>query len=172
MPIAGLGVLAVTGLYYFLRPKREDPNALERERRTYLNRVGRIVEGQVVDVVDGSASQLHDSAPAAASAAPASESGATAPKPPAQSRTVKHEAMVANRHGNGAAPTSTQGSAKLLFYTYSISGVTYETAQDITGLEEQLHLDRVAAGQTASVKYDPSNPSNSILLADDWSGLH
>jgi len=69
----------------------------------------------------------------------------------------------------GAAANGTQ---KLLYYTYSISGVTYETAQDVTGLEERLHLTRVAAGQTASVKYDPSNPSNSILLADDWSGLH
>jgi hypothetical protein len=64
------------------------------------------------------------------------------------------------------------GAQKLLYYTYSISGVTYETAQDITGLEERLHLTRAAAGQTASVKYDPSNPSNSILPADDWSGLH
>lgn len=82
---------------------------------------------------------------------------------------MKHEAMVANRRGDGVSPN---GLPKLLFYSYSISGVTYETAQDITGLEEQLHLDRVAAGQTASVKYDPSNPSNSILLADDWSGLH
>ena len=57
-------------------------------------------------------------------------------------------------------------------YSYSISGVTYETAQDVTGLEERLCLERLAAGQPASVKYDPSNPSNSILVADDWSGLH
>jgi hypothetical protein len=64
------------------------------------------------------------------------------------------------------------GTQKLLYYTYSISGVTYETAQDITGLEEAAHLSRIAAGQTASVKFDPSNPSNSILVADDWSGLH
>ena len=68
------------------------------------------------------------------------------------------------------ASPSSNGTQKLLYYTYSISGVTYETAQDITGLEEPAHLGRVAAGQTASVKYDPSNPSNSILLADDWSG--
>jgi len=33
-------------------------------------------------------------------------------------------------------------------------------------------VERLAAGQPASVKYDPSNPSNSILVADDWSGLH
>jgi hypothetical protein len=172
MPLAGLGVLAVTALYYFLRSKPQDPNALERERRTYLNRIGRIVEGQVVDVVDGNASQLRDSPPLAISTPVETEYVAPSPDPPLPSRTVKHEALVANRHGNGSASTSDVGSAKLLFYTYSISGVTYETAQDITGLEEQLHLDRVAAGQTASVKYDPSNPSNSILLADDWSGLH
>lgn len=138
-PLAGLGILAVTGLYYLLRPKRENPGELERQRRAYLNRVGRIVEGQVLDVVDDAATSQLGSADSAR--APLSAS-------------------------------STDGIPRLLHYTYSISGVTYETAQDITGLEERLHLTRVAAGQTASVKYDPSNPSNSILLADDWSGLH
>jgi hypothetical protein len=69
-------------------------------------------------------------------------------------------------------PVQNGGVPKLLYYSYSISGVTYETAQDITGLEERVHLSRIASGQTASVKYDPANPSNSILLADDWSGLH
>ena len=60
----------------------------------------------------------------------------------------------------------------MICYSYSISGVSYETAQDVTGLEERAALGRVAAGQPASVKYDPSNPSNSILVSDDWSGLH
>ena len=50
-------------------------------------------------------------------------------------------------------------------------GVSYETAQDVTGLEGQRALNRLVAGQPASVKYDPANPSNSILVADDWSGL-
>jgi hypothetical protein len=72
--------------------------------------------------------------------------------------------------GNGtvAVPAARQ----MVCYTYSISGVTYETAQDVTGLEERVHLHRIVAGQPASVKYDPSNPSNSILVADDWSGMH
>jgi len=72
----------------------------------------------------------------------------------------------------GAAGRPQTDGRKLVSYSYSISGVTYETAQDITGLEERVCLDRVAAGQPASVKYDPANPSNSILVADDWSGLH
>ena len=56
-------------------------------------------------------------------------------------------------------------------YSYSISGVTYHTAQDITGLEGQIRLERLVAGQPASVKYDAANPTDSILVADDWSGL-
>jgi hypothetical protein len=121
------------------RRKPADAAEIERQRRAYLNRVGRIVEGQVLEVVDHPRDP-QDSKPKAA--------------PQSKPR-----------------PASSNGTQKLLYYTYSISGVTYETAQDITGLEEQAHLSRVAAGQHASVKYDPSNPSNSILLADDWSGL-
>jgi hypothetical protein len=72
--------------------------------------------------------------------------------------------------GNGA--TAAPANRQMICYSYSISGVTYETAQDVTGLEERVHLHRIVAGQPASVKYDPSNPSNSILVADDWSGMH
>ncbi len=72
--------------------------------------------------------------------------------------------------------TKNDGAANLtrqmICYSYSISGVTYETAQDVTGLEARLEAHRLVPGQPASVKYDPSNPSNSILVADDWSGLH
>jgi hypothetical protein len=144
LPLAGLVVLAAVGMILWLKKKPEDENEIERQRRSYLNRVGRIVEGQVLEIVD-------------------------------------HKPAVPATNGNGktsglfAKPHTTAPSGipqRLLYYTYSISGVTYETAQDITGLEERLHLTRVATGQIASVKYDPSNPSNSILLADDWSGLH
>lgn len=155
-PLAGLAILAVTGLYYLLRPKREDASELERERRAYLNRIGRIVEGHVLDIVDDNAG---NSCPGLADSAP----------PPLSL------GAQGGAHGNlfgRQVAAVTAVAPKLLYYTYSISGVTYETAQDISGLEEHLHLTRVAAGQTASVKYDPSNPSNSILLADDWSGLN
>jgi hypothetical protein len=134
--VVGLGVLTAAALYFVFHKKPEDSAEMERQRRAYLNRIGRIVEGQVVEVSNESiAGAPSDRQPTAAALSPA-------PSP------------------------------KMLYYSYSISGVTYETAQDVTGLEEQAHLGRVVAGQHASVKYDPSNPSNSILLADDWSGLH
>lgn len=114
---------------------------MERDRRAYLNRVGRIVDGQVLEIVEGS-SEPHGP----------SSAGLFGKR-----REEKAKTKVANH--------------KMLLYTYAISGVTYEAAQDITGLEEQACLERVVAGQPVGVKYDPANPSNSILIADDWSGL-
>lgn len=140
IPAAGIGILVIVGIIFWLRRKPEDESEIERQRRAYLNRVGRIVEGQVLEVVN-----FQGNSPQA-----------------------KNSGRFSKRTATGLA----NGKQKLLYYTYSISGVTYETAQDITGLEEQAHLGGVIAGQPASVKYDPSNPSNSILLADDWSGLH
>jgi LPXTG-motif cell wall-anchored protein len=142
LPLLGVAVLALIGIIFWLRRKPEDADEIERKRCAFLNRVGRIVEGQVLEIVEHSR----------------------------DSREARPSGILEKRRSTTVA--SANGTRKLLYYTYSISGVTYETAQDVTGLEERLHLTRVATGQTASVKYDPSNPSNSILLADDWSGLH
>ena len=150
-----------------MRPRREDPAAIERERRAYLNRVGRIVEGHVVEVADGSTVETSG----VLAEKVAATVGAAAPyrKRFLSSRATRSTKLW-SRIATATALLRRLAQAALLHLFHS--GVTYETAQDITGLEAQLHLDRVAAGQTASVKYDPSNPSNSILLADDWSGLH
>jgi len=64
-----------------------------------------------------------------------------------------------------------QAGRRLVCYSYSISGVIYETAQDLTDLEKRAPVEHLVVGQLASIKYDPSNPSNSILVADDWSGI-
>jgi hypothetical protein len=112
-----------------------DPDETERKRRSYVNQVGRIVEGHVVQLIEESAA-------------------------------------AADSEGSGTPGGVQRNGRKLVCYSYSISGVSYETAQDLTGLENRVPLERLVAGQPASVKYDPAQPSNSILLADDWSGLH
>jgi hypothetical protein len=142
LPFAGIGVAVLLALYFLLRKREIDPYEIERERRLYLNRIGRIVEGQVLEIEDKKFE----------------------PKPEPPRGIFGKKKAVTN--GNGGNATM------LLHYTYSISGVTYETAQDITGMEQRAALNRAVVGKAASVKYDPSNPSNSILVADDWSGLH
>ena len=146
VPFVGLIALAAVGIYFWLRHKPADPYEIERQRRAYLSRVGRIVEGQVLEIIS-----------------PQDPSGVN------KSRKRNNGAAFFKRNSDSALMTA---PPKLLHYTYAISGVTYETAQDITGIEERLPLTQIAAGQIASVKYDPSNPSNSILVADDWTGLH
>ena len=66
---------------------------------------------------------------------------------------------------------ATPAGRKLVWYSYAISGVTYQTAQDVTGLDSQVNFERLVAGQPASIKYDPASPTDSIIAADDWSGL-
>ncbi len=131
--VAALGLIA----YAFARPA-SDPDADERKRRLHLNHIGRIAEGQVVELAE-------------------------------------HTAPIAEQRrgllGPKARPLADNKPRHLVSYSYSISGVTYQTAQDITGLESQVRFERLVAGHPASVKYDPSNPSDSILVADDWSGL-
>ena len=141
--VVALVIVAAAVILHRHYRKPQDPDDEERRRRFHLNQVGRIVEGLVVELVETSAS----------------------PTPESASGTVSRD--------NAAAPVGGANSMRrLVRYSYSIAGITYETAQDVTGLEERLCLERIAAGQPASVKYDPSNPCNSILVADDWSGIH
>ena len=58
----------------------------------------------------------------------------------------------------------------LVFYTYSVRGVEYTASQDVSGLKDQFPQD-LSALLAVGVKYLPQNPANSIVLAEDWSGL-
>ena len=127
LAVAAALVAAAGSAFYWWRHRRPNPEEVERRRRAYVNQVGRIVEGRILEITE-------------------------VPGHPPQT-------------------SKANGRRKLVLYSYSISGVTYETAQDITGLEARLHLDRLITGQPVSIKYDPSNPGNSILISDDWSGV-
>jgi len=132
-------LLAAAALWWWRRRPR-DPEDLERRRREYLSRVGRIVEGEILEIRESAATAV----------APSGRNGQS------------HD--LAAHNGNG--------KRSLVCYTYAISGVTYETAQDVTGFEERACLNQLISGQLASVKYDPQSPGNSMLIAEDWSGLH
>ena len=99
----GGGSLAALALiaYAFARPAA-DPEAEERKRRLHLNLIGRIAEGQVVEL-------------------------AQHPAPPVEKRS--------GLFGARSQPLADDRPRSLVSYSYSISGVTYNTAQDIKGLE-------------------------------------
>jgi hypothetical protein len=59
----------------------------------------------------------------------------------------------------------------MLLYSYSIGGVNYECSQDVTLLSPRIDVSKVRAGFPCSVRYQPGNPQNSIIVAEGWSGL-
>ncbi len=63
------------------------------------------------------------------------------------------------------------GGAQLLIYTYDVAGVSYHASQDITQLRPLIDLQACRIGLPASIKYDPQNPGNSIVISERWSGL-
>jgi hypothetical protein len=60
----------------------------------------------------------------------------------------------------------------MLLFSYCNGGVNYECSQDITDLIPiVIETAQVRAGFPCSVRYQPGNPQNSIVVAERWSGL-
>lgn len=59
----------------------------------------------------------------------------------------------------------------LLEYSYRIAGVEYECSQDITAMGDTINPADVRAGFPCSVRYLQHSPQNSIVIAEQWSGL-
>ena len=94
---------------------------MERERRAWLDRVGRITDGTVIDVQE--------------------------------------------MQGANSRPST------LLIYQYDVAGVSYEASQDVTYLRQFINLHSCRLGLPTSVRFDPQNPGNSIVVSERWMGL-
>ncbi len=64
---------------------------------------------------------------------------------------------------------SLEPTPEVLVYSYRVAGLTYNCAQDVSMLPEQVRGYRL--DQPISVRYDPRHPGNSILVSETWSGL-
>jgi hypothetical protein len=117
--VGGIG-LAVAA-YSFARRKPKSPEELERSRRDWLNQVGRITDGTVIDVQE----------------------------------------ITPNGHH----------AATMLIFQYDVAGVSYEASQDVTYLRQWINLHSCRLGLHTSVKYDPHNPGNSMVISESWVGL-
>ena len=118
-------VLAVGGVsltaYLLMRRKPKTPEDLERERREWLDRIGRITDGTVIDVQE--------------------------------------------------IPRDDNRSSTLLIFQYDVAGVSYEASQDVTYLRHFINLHSCRLGLPTSVRYDPQNPGNSLVVSERWMGL-
>jgi len=115
----GAGIAFV--MYFLLRRKPKSPEELERKRREFIDQVGRITDGTVIDVQE--------------------------------------------------LPFNEHRSATMLIYQYDVAGVSYEASQDVTYLRQRINLHSCRLGLPTSVKYDPQNPGNSLVVSEVWMGL-
>jgi len=68
-------------------------------------------------------------------------------------------------------PTADGGQLTMLHYEYRMGGVDYECTQDVTRLQDVVDVATVRAGFPCSVRYQPGNAQNSIVISEKWSGL-
>ena len=81
----------------------------------------------------------------------------------------RRAALVA--HGKMGDATLLEIRGDFLLYSYAVRGVEYTASQDLSALQSQLPPDLTSVVGTVLVRYDARNPANSIVLAEEWSGL-
>jgi hypothetical protein len=59
----------------------------------------------------------------------------------------------------------------VLVFTYLVRGVEYTASQDVGSLSAHMPSAMGLGLGSVSVRYSPGNPANSIVLAEEWSGL-
>ena len=64
---------------------------------------------------------------------------------------------------------SVSPTPEVLVYSYSLAGLTYNCAQDVSSLPKEILGFRI--DQPVQVRYDPRNPGNSIIVSETWTGL-
>jgi hypothetical protein len=69
------------------------------------------------------------------------------------------------------SPPDNHRDAVMLIYKYDVAGVSYECSQDVTYLRQWINLHSCRLGLHTSVKYDPQNPGNSLVVSENWMGL-
>jgi hypothetical protein len=152
-----IGAAAALGFacYAYFRP-RADANEIERRRRLYLAEYGRITDASLVD------SNFADSNLSYTRRGDAQLGEANLTDPRNTDRSSAPE--DGDRQDGQDVPVPS-----VLVYAYRVSGVSYECAQDVSLLADYVRHVRIDL--PIQVRYDPHNPSNSIVVSESWSGL-
>lgn len=65
----------------------------------------------------------------------------------------------------------TEASEEIIHYQYGLRGVSYFTSQDVSALRNRLPAEPSRLIGPVTVRYEPKNPANSIVVCEEWSGL-
>ena len=79
--------------------------------------------------------------------------------------------LAVNARGRLGDATITDISGDTIYYSYTVHGVVYEGSQDVSQLRSRIPAEPERLIGPASLKYQPRNPANSIIVCEEWSGL-
>ena len=82
----------------------------------------------------------------------------------------RRRAMI-NAHGKMGDAQIVEVQNGVAIYSYEVRGVEYTTSQDLSAVQTTVPSDPWSRVGAASVKYDPRNPANSIIVSEKWSGI-
>lgn len=92
------------------------------------------------------------------------------PAPEELERRRRVQIHQTGKMGDGEIVDVAKESSSII-YSYSVAGVVYTASQDLTALGSSLPPDVMTMVGPVSVKFDPRNPANSIVICEEWSGL-
>ncbi len=91
---------------------------------------------------------------------------------PSPAERERRRRLDVNARGRTGGATITDFRDGVVCYSYEIGGVEYNACQDVSALLALFPAEpRTLIGRPATLKYLASNPANSILICEDWSGL-
>ncbi len=76
-----------------------------------------------------------------------------------------------NTYGKMGDASVIEVQGTVAIYSYAVRGVEYTAAQDFSAIGMHVPEDTWSMVGPASVKYDPRNPANSIVVSEKWSGI-
>ena len=79
--------------------------------------------------------------------------------------------LIVNRHRRTIEGFITEANSEIIHYQYELRGVTYFASQEIKHLLDNLPPDPSRLIGPVSVRFEPNNPANSIVVCEEWSGL-
>ena len=83
----------------------------------------------------------------------------------------RQRCRLVNVRGRMIDANITDVGDNLIFYTYLVRGVEYNTCQDVSPYSDMLPNDLGSLIGPATVKYLPRDPSNSIVIGEGWMGF-
>ena len=90
---------------------------------------------------------------------------------PTPSELERRRRSMLNAYGKMGDASVIEIQGNVAIYSYDVRGVEYTAAQDFSLISVNIPEDTWSMVGPASVKYDPRNPANSIIISEKWSGI-